>query len=87
MFGVENTSTYTQLFSAPTGFKLARAIGLTYSLDLETLFASLMGMAQVEHADEEDGPAVASSLLPVILDLAGRVTVICQRGKMRRVRG
>lgn len=51
----------------PAGFRLARAMGLTYSLDLTTLSESLAAMA---------GPETP-------LALADRVTVVCQASRLR----
>lgn len=70
MLEAGHRAAYADLLAPPPGRRLERAVGLTYSLDLTTLADSLRAFAGT------DDPAR-------LLDLADKVTVYCQAGRLR----
>lgn len=70
MLEAGHRAAYADLLAPPSGRRLERAVGLTYSLDLTTLAASLEAFAGT------DEPAR-------LLELADKVTVYCQAGRLR----
>ena len=55
MLEAGHRTTYVDLFTPPAGYRLARAVGLTYSLELTTLFAALLALAGIEPSEEAPG--------------------------------
>lgn len=52
---------YGEVLMPPVGYKLERAVGTTYSLDLETLTAVSIALGLIEDTDSE---LMASRILP-----------------------
>lgn len=91
MLEAGHRTTYVDLFAPPAGYRLTRAVGLTYSLDLTTLFAALLAMAGVEERSDSSSGAAPSSgsqaspaeKLRALLEMGDKVRVYCQAGKLR----
>lgn len=82
MFEPKNRETYTSYLIPPLDYRLERAVAMTYSLDLETLMASILALVRADIKTNNDGrPQI--QMLPAIKAVAHRLTVYCQKGKLR----
>lgn len=74
---------YLDALRPPAGFSLDRAVGTTYSLDLETLLAVPLGFAMLDWENERGALARDPvALLHALRRCADRVTVFCQAGRI-----
>lgn len=74
---------YLDALRPPTGFSLDRAVGTTFSLDLETLLAVPLGFAMLDWEDHKGALARDPvALLHALRRCADRVTVFCQAGRI-----
>lgn len=74
---------YLDALRPPVGFTLDRAVGTTYSLDLETLLAVPLGFAMLDWDNREGNLARDPvALLDALRRCADRVTVFCQAGRI-----
>lgn len=74
---------YLDALRPPAGFSLDRAVGTTYSLDLETLLAVPLGFAMLDWENQEGTLAKDPvALLHALRRCADRVTVFCQTGRI-----
>ena len=66
----------------PGGYKLEHAIGMTYSLDLETLTAVSIALGLVEDTDSEliNNPI---SMLSALQKISDRIVVFCEAGQIK----
>jgi hypothetical protein len=65
----------------PAGFELDRAVGTTFSLDLQALLTAPVAFALFE-AKETDAAQSATVLLEAIRRFASRIDVFCQAGQI-----
>jgi hypothetical protein len=74
---------YLDALRPPGGFALDRAVGTTYSLDLETLLAVPLGFAMLDWENRKGALARDPvALLHALRRCADRVTVFCQAGRI-----
>lgn len=73
---------YGEVLMPPVGFKLERAVGTTYSLDLETLTAVSIALGLVEDTDSEliNNPI---SMLSAFQKISDRIVVFCEAGQIK----
>ena len=66
----------------PVGYKLERAIGTTYSLDLETLTAVSIALGLIEDTDSEliNNPI---SMLSALQKISDKIVVFCEAGQIK----
>jgi len=83
MLAPGNRHVYLDALRPPVGFSLDRAVGTTYSLDLETLLAVPLGFAMLDWENEKGALARDPiALLHALRRCADRVTVFCQAGRI-----
>jgi len=73
---------YGEVLMPPVGYKLERAIGTTYSLDLETLTAVSIALGLIEDTDSEliNNPI---SMLSALQKISDRIVVFCEAGQIK----
>lgn len=73
---------YGEALMPPMGFRLERAVGTTYSLDLETLTAISIALGLIEDTDSE---LVTSpiSMLSALQKISDRIVVFCEAGQIK----
>ena len=73
---------YGEVLMPPVGYKLERAIGTTYSLDLETLTAVSIALGLIEDTDSEliNNPI---SMLSALQKISDRIVVFCETGQIK----
>lgn len=73
---------YGEVLMPPVGYKLERAIGSTYSLDLETLTAVSIALGLIEDTDSEliNNPI---SMLSALQKISDRIVVFCEAGQIK----
>lgn len=73
---------YGEMLMPPIGYKLERAIGTTYSLDLETLTAVSIALGLIEDTDSEliNNPI---SMLSALQKISDRIVVFCEAGQIK----
>src|SRR3954453_14757886 len=65
----------------PPEYRLDRAVGTSYSLDLEALLLCPLAFAFFESADDEGSPAPVA-LLAAVRQHAERIDLFCQAGQI-----
>ena len=73
---------YGEGLMPPVGFRLERAVGTTYSLDLETLTAVSIALGLIEDTDSEliSNPI---SMLSALQKISDRIVVFCEAGQIK----
>lgn len=73
---------YGEVLMPPIGFQLERAIGTTYSLDLETLTAVSISLGLIADTDSEliTNPI---SMLNALQKVSDKITVFCEAGQIK----
>lgn len=73
---------YGKVLMPSVGYKLERAIGTTYSLDLETLTAVSIALGLIEDTDSEliNNPI---SMLSALQKISDRIVVFCEAGQIK----
>ena len=73
---------YGEVLMPPVGFRLERAVGTTYSLDLETLTAVSIALGLIEDTDSEliNNPI---SMLSALQKISDRIVVFCEAGQIK----
>ena len=73
---------YGEVLMPPVGFRLERAVGTTYSLDLETLTAVSIALGLIEDTDSEliSNPI---SMLSAFQKISDRIVVFCEAGQIK----
>lgn len=73
---------YGEVLMPPVGFHLEKAIGTSYSLDLETLTAVSISLGLIEDTDSEliSNPI---SMLNALQKVSDRITVFCEAGQIK----
>lgn len=73
---------YGEVLMPPVGCRLERAVGTTYSLDLETLTAVSIALGLVEDTDSEliNNPI---SMLSALQKISDRIVVFCEAGQIK----
>lgn len=73
---------YGEALMPPVGYRLERAVGTTYSLDLETLTAVSIALGLIEDTDSEliSNPI---SMLSAFQKISDRITVFCEAGQIK----
>ena len=74
---------YGEVLMPPTGFRLERAVGTTYSLDFETLTAISISLGLIEDTDSE---LIANpiSMLNALQKISDKITVFCEAGQIKK---
>ena len=74
---------YGEVLMPPTGYVFERAIGTTYSLDLETLTAISISLGLIEDTDSEliQNPI---SMLLALQKVSDKITLFCEAGQIKR---
>lgn len=74
---------YLEALRPPDGYRLDRAIGTTYSVDLLTLLAVPLSFAQLDWADDREGLlADPIALLRSLREYSSKVTLFCQAARI-----
>lgn len=73
---------YGELLSPPEGYQLERAVGTTYSVDLETLMILPVALFHSQPLDG-DLKTLRYDMFHSISEAASRITVFCQEGKIK----
>lgn len=78
----EDRINYGEVLMPPVGYKLERAVGTTYSLDLETLTAVSIALGLREDTDSEliNNPI---SMLRALQKISDRILVFCEAGQIK----
>ena len=71
---------YSNILKPPQGYQLERALGTTYSLDLQTLVAALLPLALAESPEREIKENKVC-LLHAIQKIAKKMVVFCEDGQ------
>ena len=73
---------YGEVLMPPVGFRLERAVGTTYSLDLETLTAVSIALGLIEDTDSEliNNPI---SMLSALQKISDKIVVFCEAGQIK----
>lgn len=73
---------YGEVLMPPVGFHVERAIGTSYSLDLETLTAVSISLGLIEDTDSEliKNPI---SMLNALQKVSDKITVFCEAGQIK----
>ena len=73
---------YGEVLMPPVGFRIERAVGTTYSLDLETLTAVSIALGLLEDTDSEliYNPL---SMLSALQRISDRIVVFCEAGQIK----
>lgn len=73
---------YGEVLMPPVGYKLERAVGTTYSLDLETLTAVSIALGLIEDTDSGliNNPI---SMLSALQKISDRIVVFCEAGQIK----
>ena len=73
---------YGEVLLPPVGYRLERAVGTTYSLDLETLTAVTIALGLIEDTDSEliNKPI---SMLSALQKISDRIVVFCEAGQIK----
>lgn len=73
---------YGEALIPPVGYRVERAIGTTYSLDLETLTAVVVSLGLLEDTDSEliHNPI---SMLSALQKISDRIVVFCEAGQIK----
>ena len=73
---------YGEVLMPPVGFRLERAVGTTYSLDLETVTAVSIALGLIEDTDSEliNNPI---SMLSALQKISDRIVVFCEAGQIK----
>ena len=73
---------YGEVLMPSVGFRLERAVGTTYSLDLETLTAVSIALGLIEDTDSEliSNPI---SMLSALQKISDRIVVFCEAGQIK----
>ena len=73
---------YGEILMPPVGFRLERAVGTTYSLDLETLTAVSIALGLIEDTDSEliNNPI---SMLSALKKISDKIVVFCEAGQIK----
>lgn len=74
---------YGEVLMPPVGYYLERAIGTTYSLDLETLTAIAISLGLIEDTDSElvRNPI---SMLYALQKISDKITIFCEAGQIKK---
>ena len=82
MFDPDARLIYLQELQPPPGYRLDRAVGTTFSLDLLALLMAPLSMALQQARRGEEILRDPVALLEALKRTAGRITVFCQRGRI-----
>ena len=74
---------YGEVLMPPVGYKFERAVGTTYSLDLETLTAISISLGLIEDTDSELMRNPISMLL-ALQRVSDKITLFCEAGQIKR---
>ena len=81
MLGTHERSLLLERLRPPEGYRLRRAVGTTYTLDLIALLTAPLAFTFFDAHDEEGAPtADPIALLEALRRHAGKVTIFCQAG-------
>lgn len=69
-------------FRPPDGYKLDRAIGTTFSLDLYSLLMAPLAMAMFEYDDKDEAFQDPMALLESLRGMADKIYIFCQKGRI-----
>ncbi len=69
-------------FRPPEGFKLNRAVGTTFSLDLLSLLMAPLAMVMFEHEDKDETLKDPTAILEALRLTTDRIAVFCQKGRI-----
>jgi hypothetical protein len=81
MLNPDNRHLLIDAFRPPAGMTLERAVGTTFTLDLDALLLAPVALAM--HSFEADGSADPLALLESVRRYADRITLFCQAGAIR----
>ena len=73
---------FLEAIRPPHGYRLERAVGTTYSLDLLALLTTPLAFTIFDWEGADDREPDALLLLEALRRTAGRVTVFCQAGQI-----
>jgi hypothetical protein len=82
MLEPESRMTYMEAMRPPQGFHLEKAVGTTFSAELETLILIPLALSSKDGFCDEEGVPNFLALLDSIRRTSSRMTVFCQRGRV-----
>lgn len=80
MLEADDLKTLVDALRPPAGHQLDRAVGTTYSLDLDALITAPLAFALFDAEESEDGTTNLPALLEAIRRYSDRIDVFCQAG-------
>lgn len=80
MLNPKDRKKFLEHLRPPGGFKLDRAIGTTYSLDLISLLIAPLAMVFFESEDKDEVLKDPTALLESLQEIKGRLSLFCQAG-------
>ena len=80
MLEADDLKTLVDALRPPAGHQLDRAVGTTYSLDLDALITAPLAFALFDAEESEDGTTNVPALLEAIRRYSDRIDVFCQAG-------
>lgn len=83
MLSPDDRELFLDALRPPDGTELDRAIGTTFTLDLQALLITPLAFALFDWAIDEDGTPNVVALLESLRRHADRTTVFCQAGQIR----
>lgn len=82
MLEPDSRITYMELLRPPPGYALAKAVGTTFSADLEAILYAPLAMASKDGLRDEDGKPNPLALLDSLWRNANKMVILCQRGRI-----
>ena len=78
----EDRTNYSEILMPPEGYRLDKAIGTTYSLDLEALTAVSISLGLSEEADSKlmHNPI---SMLNALQKISDKILIFCEAGQIK----
>ena len=82
MLEPDDRSLLLEALRPPDGYRLDRAIGTTFSLDLDTLLTAPLAFAMFDVEQSESGVPDVIALIEATRRYAGRISLFCQAGRI-----
>jgi hypothetical protein len=83
MIDIEQRSMLTDALTPPPGYTFASGLATTFSLDLVTLLTLPLHLAWLSDGQEDGQQIDPLRIIEALRRTAGKLTVICQRGRMQ----
>lgn len=86
VFNPENRELYTSLMRAPDYYRFDNAVATTYSLDFETALTIPIAIVFRDAENRDEMLRSPLALLQSVERMAGRMTIYCDRGRIKEAR-